>query len=61
MDALWLAQSKLRRRRFDECIEICTNILEKIQDKAAWFLKTRAITAKDYIDDCDMEEESLVT
>eukprot|EP01084_Bolivina_argentea_P085403 154351_1 len=60
MDQLWLAQSKLRRRRFDECIEICTEILKKNPyDKAAWFIKTRAITENDYIDDCDMEEETL--
>merc|ERR1719295_170662 len=60
MDSLWLAQSKLRRRRFDECIDICTEILTKNPyDKAAWFVKTRAITEKDYIDDCDMEEETL--
>lgn len=60
MDSLWLAQSKLRRRRFDECIDICTEILNKNPyDKAAWFIKTRAITEKDFIDDCDMEEETL--
>jgi len=59
-DPLWLAQSKLRRRRFDECIAICTDILAKNpRDKAAWFIKTRAITENDYIDDCEMEEETL--
>jgi len=60
MDPLWLAQSKLRRRRFDECIAICSDILaQNPLDKAAWFIKTRAITEKDYIDDCEMEEETL--
>lgn len=60
MDPLWLAQSKLRRRKFDQCIDICSNILEKNPyDKAAWFLKTKAMTECDYIDDCDLEQESL--
>merc|ERR1719486_569463 len=60
MDPLWLAQSKLRRRRFDDCIAICTDILVKNPyDKAAWFIKTRAITENDFIDDCEMEEETL--
>ena len=29
VNPVWLAQSRLRRRKFDECIEICTSILEK--------------------------------
>ena len=28
LNPIWLAQSKLRRRRFDECIEICTDVLQ---------------------------------
>ncbi len=26
---IWLARSKLRRRRFDECVDICTAALDK--------------------------------
>jgi hypothetical protein len=28
LNPIWLAQSKLRRRRFDECIEICSDVLQ---------------------------------
>lgn len=27
LNPVWLAQSKLRRRRFDECIDICSAVL----------------------------------
>ncbi len=29
INLVWLAQSKLRRRKFDECIEICSKLLER--------------------------------
>ena len=29
MNPVWLAQSRLRRRKFDECVDICTSILDK--------------------------------
>ncbi len=29
LNLVWLAQSRLRRRRFDECIAICTSLLER--------------------------------
>lgn len=29
MNPVWLAQSRLRRRKFDECISICDPILDK--------------------------------
>jgi hypothetical protein len=29
LNPIWFAQSKLRRRRFDECIEICTDVLQR--------------------------------
>ena len=60
MDPFWLANSKFRRRKFAECIEICSELLKKNPyDQAVWFLKTRAITEQDYIDDTEMEEETL--
>jgi tetratricopeptide repeat protein 8 len=60
VDPVWLAQSKLRRRKYDECIDICTRILdENPLDKAVWFLKCRALTLRDWIDDADMEEEGI--
>ena len=40
---LFLAQSRLRRRRFDDCIEICTDLLHKNAfDQQAWVLKVCA-------------------
>eukprot|EP00501_MAST-03F_sp_TOSAG23-6_P001277 GSMAST32.ASY1.ANO1.1325.1 assembled CDS len=60
VDPLYLAASKLRRRHYDECIDICTKILVKNPlDKAVWFMKCRALTLKTWVDDTDMEEEGV--
>ena len=60
MDPVWLAQSKLRRRKFDECIEVCTGMLEKNPyDQSVWYLKCRALTLKNWIDDTEIEEEGV--
>jgi hypothetical protein len=29
LNLVWLAHSRLRRRRFDDCIELCTRMLER--------------------------------
>mgnify|MGYP001159969630 CR=1 FL=1 len=51
VDPVFLAMSKLRRGYYDECIDICTNLLaENPRDKAVWFIKTRALTLADYIE-----------
>lgn len=58
MDPVFLAQSKLHRRKFDECIAICTDILnENPYDQAVWYLKAQALTEKNYVDDTEMEDE----
>ena len=90
VNPVWLAQSRFRRRRFDECIEICTKILERNPYdqvriwlanwgtrmriasplgfrvdlgfcasllQAVWYLKCRALTLKNWIDDTEIEEE----
>jgi tetratricopeptide repeat protein 8 len=60
MDPLFGAHSLFRRRRFDECIDICSQLLDKNPyDQAAWFLKTRALTEQVYVDEVDMDEEGL--
>jgi len=60
MDFVWLAQSKLRRRKYDECIELCSDLLNKNPyDQAVWYLKCRALTLKNWIDDTELEEEGL--
>jgi tetratricopeptide repeat protein 8 len=61
VDPLWYAQSKFKRRRYDECIAICTELLaaSRVPDKAVWLLKCAALTAKSWIDDTEMEEEGI--
>lgn len=60
MDPLWLAASKLRRDRLDECIAICDDLLSRNHgDQAAWFIKCRAVLKKNYIDDIELDEESM--
>jgi tetratricopeptide repeat protein 8 len=59
LNPVWLAQSRLRRRKLDECLEICTPILEKNPyDQATWYLKCRALTLKNWLDDTEIEEEA---
>ena len=60
MDQLWLAMSKLRRNRLDECIAICDGLLgENPGDQAAWFVKGKAVLRKNFIDDVELDEESF--
>ena len=57
---VWLASNYLRRRKYDECIAICTDILAKNPyDQAVWYLKCRALTLKNWIDDTEIEEEGV--
>lgn len=60
MDPLWLAASKLRRHRVEECIKICDEILaDNPNDQAAWVLKCKATIKSSYIDDIELEEEGV--
>ena len=60
MDRLWLASSRLRRLRYDECIALCDELLARnAYDSAAWYLKCRALTRRDWIDDTEVEEEGV--
>eukprot|EP00357_Protocruzia_adherens_P005949 CAMPEP_0114976674 /NCGR_PEP_ID=MMETSP0216-20121206/2806_1 /TAXON_ID=223996 /ORGANISM="Protocruzia adherens, Strain Boccale" /LENGTH=501 /DNA_ID=CAMNT_0002337633 /DNA_START=38 /DNA_END=1543 /DNA_ORIENTATION=- len=60
MDPFFLAMQKYRRRKYDECIEMCDQLLEKNdRDQAAWFMKTRALTRKNWIDDIEVDEEGV--
>lgn len=60
MDPCFYALSKLRRRKYDECIETCNELLNRNNyDQSAWFIKTRALTNKNFIDDIEVEEEGL--
>lgn len=60
LNPAFLAISKHRRRRFDQSIDATTRILEQQPlDRLAWFIKTRSLTDKMYIDDTDLEEEGI--
>ena len=60
MDQFFLATSKFNRQKWDQCIDICTALLEKNPyDQAAWLLKCRALTKKAYIDDLEIDEEGV--
>uniref|UniRef100_A0A3B4B2V0 Uncharacterized protein n=1 Tax=Periophthalmus magnuspinnatus TaxID=409849 RepID=A0A3B4B2V0_9GOBI len=60
MDPLFLAWSYCRRRKFQQCADICTKILQDgPYDQAAWSLKTRALTEIVYIDEVEVDEEGI--
>lgn len=57
---LWLAMSKFRRGKMEECIKLCDLILsENPRDEAAWFLKCKALTKQAYMDDIELDEEGI--
>ena len=60
LDRAVYALSLLRRRKFDAAIDICTEILEhNPYDKQVWYIKARALTQKNWIDDTEMEDEGV--
>lgn len=60
MDPLWLAMSKLRRGKLDECITLCNESLStNPSDQASWFIKCKAVIKQNYIDDIELDEEGL--
>uniref|UniRef100_A0A8C5FR62 Tetratricopeptide repeat domain 8 n=1 Tax=Gadus morhua TaxID=8049 RepID=A0A8C5FR62_GADMO len=60
MDPLFLAWSYFRRRKFQQCSDICSKILEDSPyDQAAWSLKTRALTEMVYIDEIEVDQEGI--
>ncbi|XP_077123704.1 tetratricopeptide repeat protein 8 isoform X2 [Ranitomeya variabilis] len=60
MDPLLQAWSYFRRRKFEQCSQVCGRILEKEPcDQAAWSLKTRALTEMVYVDEIDVDQEGI--
>jgi tetratricopeptide repeat protein 8 len=60
MDPFFLATSRFNRKKYDECITICDEMLEKNdKDQAAWLLKCRALTKKSWVDDLEIDEEGV--
>lgn len=60
MDTFAKAMSRFRRRKFDECVSLCDELLaHNPRDQAAWSLKCQSLTRKNFIDDLEVEEENI--
>uniref|UniRef100_A0A8C3GKE2 Tetratricopeptide repeat domain 8 n=1 Tax=Cairina moschata TaxID=8855 RepID=A0A8C3GKE2_CAIMO len=70
MEPLLRAWSCFRRRKFRQCAELCSQLLEAAPGEqepdtgysvfeAAWSLKTRALTEMVYVDEIDMDQEGI--
>eukprot|EP01105_Mastigella_eilhardi_P001988 TRINITY_DN1241_c0_g1_i1.p2 TRINITY_DN1241_c0_g1~~TRINITY_DN1241_c0_g1_i1.p2 ORF type:complete len:548 (-),score=185.42 TRINITY_DN1241_c0_g1_i1:2183-3799(-) len=60
MDPLWLAMSKLRRRRYDEGSALASQLLAlRPRDQAAWYVKCKALTDSALVDDTELEDEGV--
>lgn len=57
MDQFYLAISLFRRKKFEECIKVCNELLQKNpQQKGPWELKMRAMIQRVYVDDIEAED-----
>lgn len=57
MDPFYQAISFYRRKKYDECINLCNNLLQKSpQLKGPWELKMRAMTQRVYVDDIEADD-----
>lgn len=60
MDPLWKAMSYLRRGKLESCIEVCNELLtETPGDQACWLVRCKAVTRQNYLDDIELDEESI--
>lgn len=60
LDLIFRAQLLFEQRHFQKCIDLCGQLLQTNSlDQAAWFLKLRAITERDFVDDSDLEPEGI--
>jgi tetratricopeptide repeat protein 8 len=60
MDPLWLAMSKYRRGKLEDCIGICDELLSRNpRDEAAWLMKCKSVIKQNYIDDIELDEEGV--
>ncbi|XP_074764612.1 tetratricopeptide repeat protein 8 isoform X1 [Athene noctua] len=70
LEPLFQAWSCFRRRKFRQCSDLCSQLLEGPPGEqepdseytvfqAAWSLKTRALTEMVYVDEIDMDEEGI--
>lgn len=57
MDPFYEAVSLYRRRKYDECIDVCNNLLKSnVELKGPWELKMRAMTQRVYLDDIEADD-----
>ncbi|XP_059706103.1 tetratricopeptide repeat protein 8 isoform X2 [Haemorhous mexicanus] len=70
LEPLFQAWSYFRRRKFRECADVCSQLLERPPGEqeldseytvfqAAWNLKTRALTEMVYVDEIDLDQEGI--
>ncbi|XP_059675330.1 tetratricopeptide repeat protein 8 isoform X4 [Gavia stellata] len=70
LEPLFQAWSYFRRRKFRQCSDLCSQLLERPPGEqepdseytvfqAAWSLKTRALTEVVYVDEIDMDQEGI--
>ncbi|XP_040583432.1 tetratricopeptide repeat protein 8 [Lepeophtheirus salmonis] len=61
MDPYYMAVTQFRKRNFEACINLCTELLHLNPcDEAIWTLKTRALTQEVKVDFFEGEEEGLI-
>lgn len=57
MDYFYQAISFYRRKKYDDCINICNGLLQKNSElKGPWELKMRAMTQRVYVDDIEADD-----
>lgn len=57
MDSFFDAISLFRRRKYDECIDICSSLLQNNgSHTGAWQLKMRAMIQRVYVDDIEADD-----
>ncbi|KAG2378736.1 hypothetical protein C9374_007884 [Naegleria lovaniensis] len=60
LDPALRAVLKYRRRKFDDAVDSCNELLRKnYKDMSMWYLKCKSLTAKMWIDDTEMEDEGI--
>ncbi|XP_038113838.1 tetratricopeptide repeat protein 8 [Culex quinquefasciatus] len=59
MDKFFAAVSLFRRRKYDECIEVCNELLQHnaALHQGPWELKMRSMTQRVYIDDIEADDD----
>eukprot|EP00758_Cryptobia_borreli_P001745 Tbor_TRINITY_DN2498_c0_g1::TRINITY_DN2498_c0_g1_i1::g.2664::m.2664/K16781/TTC8, BBS8; tetratricopeptide repeat protein 8 len=60
LDDAFYALSLLRRRKIDPCIgQTSANLEKNAYDLQSWYIKTKALTIRSWVDDIDIEEDGV--